>query len=220
MKKQIILGIFITINFFTVFKLNAQVQRTIEGTSIIRDNIIKNNEFNFLRDWNKVAIFESGIGESVQVFPVKFSSPDGKINLFGLQMYAFVKPQVGTIIQVSGNNVSGIGRRFKGFIQRSIYIDKEDVSKMITFMERDIMPNLKVTFKKKSQEYVYKCKEMFFSFLIDENDLRITMHLNDYGPYGDGRGASGEQIEFWTESQVKEIPNFLKEVKDAYSKMK
>jgi hypothetical protein len=207
-------------NFFGAIKLYAQVQRTIEGTSIIRENIIKNSEFNFIRDWNKIAKFESGIGESVQVFPVKFSSTDGKTNLFGLQMYAFVKPQDGLTFRVSGNNVSGLGRKYKGFIQRSIFIDKEDVSKMITFIERDIMPNLKVTFKKKSQEYIYKCKEMFFSFLIDENELRITMHLNDYGPYGDGRGATGEQIEFWTESQVKEIPEFLKEVKDAYSKMK
>jgi len=220
MKKQTILGVIIAISFFAVTKINAQVQRNIDGTSIMRENIIKYNEFNFSRDWNKIAKFESGIGESVQVFPVKFSSADGKITLFGLQMNAFVKPQEGTTFRVSVNNLSGLGRKYKGFIQRSIFIDKEDVNKMITFIERDIIPNLKVKFNNKSQEYVYKCKEMFFSFLIDENDLRITMHLSDYGPYGDGRGATGEQIEFWTESQVKEIPDFLNEIKTAYSNMK
>jgi hypothetical protein len=60
---------------------------------------------------------------------------------------------------------------------------------------------------------------MFMSFLIDEKTLRITMHIVDYGPLGDGKGA-GEQIEFWTESQVETIPLFLTSVKDAYSKMK
>ena len=69
------------------------------------------------------------------------------------------------------------------------------------------------------EEYVYKCKEMFMSFLIDEKTLRITMHIVDYGPLGDGKGA-GEQIEFWTESQVETIPKFLSSIKDAYSKMK
>ena len=45
------------------------------------------------------------------------------------------------------------------------------------------------------------------------------MHIVDYGPLGDGKGA-GEQIEFWTESQVETIPKFLSSIKDAYSKMK
>ena len=41
------------------FNTYGQVQRVIEGQSIIRDNIIANNEFNFFRDWNNTASFRS-----------------------------------------------------------------------------------------------------------------------------------------------------------------
>lgn len=46
---------------------------------------------------------------------------------------------------------------------------------------------------------------MFFSFLIDERDVRITIHLLDYGPLGDGNGG-GDQIEFRTEAKVDDLP--------------
>lgn len=209
------LAVLLVISSVTTY---AQVQRAVDGSSSIREQIMQTQEFNFFRDWNNVAKFESGIGESVQVFPVKFESADGKTHLHGLQMYAFIKPE-GTSFKIS-NNYSGVGKSGKGMIQRSIFIDKEDVGRMITFIERDIVPNLSKSYKKQSREYVYKCREMFFSFLVDEKELRLTMHLTDYGPFGDSRGATGEQIEFWTESQVDEIPVFLKSIKEAYSKMK
>ncbi len=201
------------------FNTYGQVQRVIEGQSIIRDNIIANNEFNFFRDWNNTASFKSGIGESVILFPIVYSTPDSKVVLHGLQLNAFVKRQVASNVYVSTNISSFASAYAKDFFIRSIFIDKEDVKKMITYIERDIVPNLKTTYKKQSKEYVYKCKEMFMSFLIDEKQLRITMHLSDFGPLGDGNGG-GDQIEFWTESQVETIPKFLASIKDAYSQMK
>ena len=201
------------------FNTYGQVQRVIEGQSIIRDNIIANNEFNFFRDWNNTASFKSGIGESVILFPIVYSTPDSKVVLHGLQLNAFVKRQVASNVYVSTNISSFASAYAKDFFIRSIFIDKEDVKKMITYIEREIVPNLKTTYKKQSKEYVYKCKEMFMSFLIDEKQLRITMHLSDFGPLGDGNGG-GDQIEFWTESQVETIPKFLASIKDAYSQMK
>ena len=206
------------ISISTTCSSYAQVQRVVDGSSLIREQIIQTQEFNFFRDWNNVAVFRSGVGESVQVFPVKYESADGKVTLQGLQMYAFVRPE-GTSFKIV-NNYSGLGKENKGLVQRSIFIDKDDVGRMIVFIERDIIPNINKSYKKQSREFVYKCKEMFFSFLIDERDLRITMHLIDYGPFGDGRGSTGEQVEFWTESQVSEIPDFLKSIKDAYANMK
>jgi hypothetical protein len=90
---------------------------------------------------------------------------------------------------------------------------------MITYIQRDILPNLKSTYKKKSKEYVFKTKELFFSFLIYEKTARITIHIMDYGPLGDGM-AAGEQIEFWTESKVDEIPELLETIKSFYASMK
>ena len=205
--------------FFASTTLFGQVQRVIDGQSVIRDNIIANSEFNFFRDWSNIASFKSGIGESVMLFPVIYSSPDGKVVLHGLQLNAFVKRQVTSTTFVS-TNVSNFAAAYaKEFFSRSVFIDKDDVKKIITYIERDIIPNLETTYKKQSQEYVYKCKEMFMSFLIDEKQLRITMHISDYGPLGDGHGG-GDQIEFWTESQVETMPKFLASIKDAYSKMK
>jgi hypothetical protein len=211
MKKIILLIVLISTN-----TINAQVQRTIEGKSIIRENIKLNNDFNFSRDWSKTATFKSGIGETVELFPIVFSTPDKKIELYGLQLDAEVKPQEGSI---AIRNSSGMFTLNKNFIKRSIFIDKADVSRMITYIQRDILPNLKSTYKKKSKEYVFKTKELFFSFLIYEKTARITIHIMDYGPLGDGM-AAGEQIEFWTESKVDEIPELLETIKSFYASMK
>ena len=45
------------------------------------------------------------------------------------------------------------------------------------------------------------------------------MHIIDYGPLGDGTGG-GDQIEFWTESRVDDIPAFLETIKSFYATMK
>ena len=50
----------------------SQVQRTLIGKSVIREHIILYDEFNFTRDWNKIAQFKSGIGETVDLFPIIF----------------------------------------------------------------------------------------------------------------------------------------------------
>jgi len=54
--------------------------------------------------------------------------------------------------------------------------------------------------------------------LIDEKTARITMHILDFGPLGDTPG--GDQIEFWTESKIIEIPEFLDTLKKFNSTMK
>jgi hypothetical protein len=195
--------------FLISFSINAQVQRAIEGSSIIRKNILVNQEFNFFRDWTNIASFKSGIGETVKMYPIIFSTPDKKIILQGLQLDAEVKPQETVISSQTA---------VKGMFKRTIFIDKDDVNGMISFIERDIVPNLKTTYKKQSKEYVFKSNEMFFSFLINEKDLRITIHIADYGPLGDKKGA--DQIEFWTESKVNDIPNLLNTLKIFVKQMK
>jgi len=206
---------------FLIFVINnntfSQVQRAVDGKSIIRENIIQYNEFHFFKDWSKTATFKSGIGETVELFPIIFSIPNKQIELNGLCLEAEVKPQVsGTVPRNSGSMFNLFN---KDFIKRAIFIDKVDVSRMISFLDRDVIPNLKDTYKKQSKEYVFKSKELFFSFLIYEKTARITMHIIDYGPLGDGQGG-GDQIEFWTESKISDIPELLETIKLFYSKMK
>jgi len=196
----------------------SQVQRSVVGKSIIREHIIQYDEFNFTRDWTKIAQFKSGIGETVDLFPILFSVPGKKVELTGLQLDAEVKPQQ-TTTYVYRNSGSVVNLNNKDFIKRTVFIDKVDVGRMISYIERDIIPNLKTTFKKKSKEYVFKSNELFFSFLINEKTARITMHMVDYGPLGDGSGG-GDQIEFWTESKIDDIPSLLDTIKAFYATMK
>ena len=196
----------------------SQVQRSVVGKSIIREHIIQYDEFNFTRDWTKIAQFKSGIGETVDLFPILFSVPGKKVELTGLQLDAEVKPPQ-TTTYVYRNSGSVVNLNNKDFIKRTVFIDKVDVGRMISYIERDIIPNLKTTFKKKSKEYVFKSNELFFSFLINEKTARITMHMVDYGPLGDGSGG-GDQIEFWTESKIDDIPSLLDTIKAFYATMK
>lgn len=192
-----------------MLNLNAQVQRAVDGMSIIRENIIQYSEFNFFKDWTTVATFKSGIGETTTFYPIIFSVPEKNIQLYGLQLDAMVKPQMSaTTIAVGGMP----GALNKDFLNRSVFIDKADVILFIKFLEKQVVPNLKTTYKKQSKEYVFKTKEMFFSFLIDQKTVRITMHLIDYGPNGDGNWG-GQQIEFWTEAKVENIPDLLDKLK-------
>jgi hypothetical protein len=85
-------------------------------------------------------------------------------------------------------------------------------------LDEEVVPNLKKKYKKQSKEYVFKSKEMFFSFLIDESKARITMHLSDYGPLGNEPG--GRQIEFWTEAKIDDIPSLQAKLKGFVQSMK
>ena len=213
--KNIRYKILLPILFYSSFSF-AQVQRNVDGKSVIRENIILNTEFNFYRDWSKMATFKSGIGETADFFPVVFSLPNSKFELYGLQLDVEVKPREN---QMKSTGLISAKLKNKDFIKRSIFIDKSEVGKMIAFIERDIIPHLKDSYNNKSKEYVFKSKEMFFAFLIDEKDARITFHILDFGPLGDGLGG-GEQIEFWTESKIDDIPNLLSSLKSFFSSMK
>jgi hypothetical protein len=213
MKKVILLAVLMCSLHYTF----AQVQRAVEGQSIIRDNIILNEEFRFFRDWSKIASFKSGIGETVELFPIVYSVPSKKIELHGLQLDAEVKPQNETL--KASYTSSGVNLLNKDFIKRSVFLDKQDASRFISFLEREVVPHLKDSYKRQSMEYVFKAKEMFFSFLIIEKTARITIHLIDFGPLGDGNGG-GDQIEFWTEAKIDEIPELIETLKLFQSKMK
>ena len=134
----------------------------VDGQSATRKFIGIEPQFNFFRDWSTQAEFKSGIGETVDLFPILFSVPGKKVELTGLQLDAEVKPQQ-TTTYVYRNSGSVVNLNNKDFIKRTVFIDKVDVGRMISYIERDIIPNLKTTFKKKSKEYVFKSNELFTS---------------------------------------------------------
>lgn len=200
--------LWILVLIMTSNDLFGQVQRAIEGSSIIRKNILSNQEFTFTRNWENIATFKSGFGETIEIFYVLFTSPDGKIKISGLQLEADILSES---IRSSSGSINLLNPLAKKFSKRSIFIDNDDALGLVKYLEREVMPNLKASYKKQSKEHVFKSDEMFFSFLVSEKNQRITIHIADFGPLGDKPG--GEEIEFWTESQVDEIPGFLEKLK-------
>lgn len=96
----------LSICLFTSYS-HAQVQRNVVGgQSMIRENIKLHNEFHITRDWSKLAVFKSGIGESVELFPIIFNLPNGTNLLYGFQLDAEVKPRNNQMVKsISGTRL-------------------------------------------------------------------------------------------------------------------
>lgn len=83
----------------------------------------------------------------------------------------------------------------------------DEVDEFIQFIEKNVIPNLDLKFKKKSTEFIFKAKEMTFSYIVDEKRKRITIWLNNYEQEGQ------LNYSFWTETQVSKIPDLLEVLK-------
>lgn len=180
------------------FSLIANAQIKIEGVSDIRKLVSYATEFNFLRDWGVTAEFKSGKDEYVKFFPIEYTDLTTKKKVKAIQLDVMV-------LQDEGSAVSSIGIPIskKGEIKRSVWLDINEAQQFVKFLEEQVIANLKVKHKDKSSEYIFKAKEMVFSYFIYEKDRRITIRVIDFGPYG-GDSAGGT-IEFWTETQVEMI---------------
>lgn len=141
------------------------------------------------KDFNKVARFTSGIGESVTFFPVKITELQTKESINAVQVDFDIK---------------------NGKIEffSSYYLDIIEVKDFITFLEKYTIPNIDLKLNNQSIEFEFKGKELWFRFRTFERKQRITMSVRDYDNEGINR------IIFWTETQVDKIPRLLKTLKE------
>lgn len=138
------------------------------------------------KDWNIVAEFESGIGEYVNFYPIEVLNIKSNTKVKALQLDMYVK---------------------KPEVNKTAWVGLDEIDEFIIFIEKNVIPNLDLKFKKKSTEYIFKAKEMTFSYLVDEKRKRISITLNNY----DGNGIPNYY--FWTETQVTKIPKLLEVLK-------
>jgi hypothetical protein len=138
------------------------------------------------KDWNTVADFNSGIGEFVQFYPIEVIDLKTKEKVKALQLDMYIK---------------------KPEIYKTAWVGLDEIDEFIQFIEKNVIPNLDLKFKKKSTEYIFKAKEMTFSYLVDEKRKRISIWLNNYEKEGQ------LNYSFWTETQVDKIPDLLKVLK-------
>lgn len=138
------------------------------------------------KDWSTTAEFKSGIGESVKFYPIEVIDLKNGEKVNALQLDMFIK---------------------NPDIYKTAWVGMDEVEEFITFVEKNVIPNLDLKFKDKSTEFIFKAKEMTFSYFVFEKDKRITIKLNSYD--------SGEILNytFWTETQVDKIPRLLEVLK-------
>jgi hypothetical protein len=134
------------------------------------------------KDWSTIAEFSSGIGEFVNFFPIEVIDLKSKEKVNALQLDMYVK---------------------KPEVNKTAWVGLDEIDEFIQFIESNVIPNLDLKFKKKSTEYIFKAKEMTFSYIVDERRKRISIWLNNYEKEGQ------LNYYFWTETQVDRIPDLL-----------
>jgi hypothetical protein len=179
MKKVIL----ITTLFLTGFGAYAQ-KENVESTTRIFIDKAQFTQIN--KDWTTIAEFSSGIGEYVNFYPIEVIDLKTNAIVNALQLDMYVK---------------------KPEVNKTAWVGLDEVDEFIQFIETNVIPNLDLKFKKKSTEFIFKAKEMTFSYIVDEKRKRISIWLNNYEKEGQAN------YYFWTETQVDKIPDLLKVLK-------
>ena len=177
------------------FVANAQKENV---PSTARLFIEKAQKTRINKDWTLIANFKSGIGETVDFYPVQIIDLKTNEKTNALQLDMEVVDFVGGL---KGNQKLNL----------SAWVGLDEVDEFINFIEDNIIPNLDVKYKKKSSEFIFKAKEITLSYIIDEKRRRLTISLNNYNQKG------GLSNDFWTEARVDNFPDLvdiLKKVKN------
>jgi hypothetical protein len=174
----------------------------VDGNSKTRQFIGQETEFNFYRDWSYQAEFTSGIGEYVRFFPVVITNIKTGDKIKALQIEMMVKTEN-----------TGFAKPFakKGETTSFGYIAYEEVDGFVNFLEKNIIPNLNSKYAQKSNEYIFKTKEMIFSYLIYEKERRITVGMPEINI--NTSEFKGNFIYFWTEKNIDDVVGLVKVLK-------
>lgn len=169
-----------SVNFAQKEKTNSETRQFIDNADFTQVN----------RDWNIIADFKSGLGETVLFFPVEAIDLKTTKSIKSLQMDMTVISELG-------------GRSYF----KSSWIDLNEIEEFIYFLENYVVPNLKDKAEnKQSTTYIFNSKEITFSFQIKKTMRKISIYLKD-------NGIIDTQHYFWTEAQVSKIPDLLEVLK-------
>lgn len=138
------------------------------------------------KDWSTIAVFTSGLGETVKFFPVEIINLSTMEKIEALQINMDIK---------------------KPDVFKTAWVGIDEIEEFIVFIESYVIPNLETRLKKKSTEYIFKAKEMTLSYRILEKKTRISIWLNDY------EDLEIINWQFWTETQTKHVPKLLEVLK-------
>ncbi len=152
------------------------------------------------KDWSLVANFKSGLGETVDFYPVQIIDLKTNITTNALQLDLEISRYAPSGAMISGKQSA------------CAWVGLDEIDEFINFIEDNIIPNLDVKFKKKSSEFIFKAKEITLSYIIDEKRRRLTISLNNY------KEKTELSTEFWTEAKVDNFPDLLDILKKVKNK--
>ena len=167
--------------------------------SSTRKFIGKSEKTQINRDWNEIAEFKSGIGESLKFIPIEVIDLNTNEKVKSLQVEMDLK-------RSSVASFSNMMKTPEIHVQGWVGID--EVQDLIAFLETYVVPNIKTKLKKKSIEYIFRTKEMKMIFIVKESTRYFQIVLNDYDHNGDFRYT------FWTKTQVDRIPKLVEVLKN------
>ena len=130
MKNTLLIYLFLIVTSVT-FSQNIQssTRKFIDKAQFTRIN----------KDWTTIAEFKSGIGETVEFYPVEVINLKTGEKTNALQLDMNIK---------------------KPDVFKTAWIGLEEINEFISFIEDNVIPNLKLKFKDKSSEFIFKANEM------------------------------------------------------------
>ena len=177
--------------------------------------IIENAQANRInKEWSSMAEFKSGIGETVQFYPVQIVDlkTGEKINALQVDMAIKIKNNELSALQaVSSGNFAAIATSLINDGLLSAWVDLDEIAEFIIFIEQHIAPNLDLRYKDKSSEFIFNAKEITIKYLVNEKNRKLSIILNSMAD-------NGIPYYFWTEARVDKIPELLPMLKSIKNK--
>lgn len=226
MKSFHIIILFVIISRVSIFGQKRPVQVELSGKKLSEARTLMDNTdiVRVNKDWSLVAEFKSAAGEKVEFFPVEVVDQRTGVKMIALQVDLKIKTpsnSAGLLNALSGMSYGGglasVATAAPTMIAAlandgvtSAWVDYDEIDKLISFIEIEVVPNLNRKYKKMSSEFIFHSQEITMRYLIDEDRKRISIILNN----GEGNTPSY----FFTESRADKIGEILPVLKKVKSK--
>ncbi len=224
MKKTCLITLLTVLISFLVNAQKRPVQVEVSGRKLSEARTLMDNTdiVRINKDWSLVAEFRSGTGEKVEFFPVEVVDPKTGVKMIALQIDLKLKTHSGmsamsALSGMAAGGLSGLQSAAPAMAAAmanngvaSAWVDYGEIDRLIEFIEKQVVPNLDKKYRKKSSEFIFHSQELTMRYLIDEDNKRISIILNN--------GEGNTQMYFYTESRAEKIDDLIPILKKIKSK--
>lgn len=154
------------------------------------------------RDFSKLATIKSENGVTISFFPIEIT--DLKTGQITKALQVEMENNCSVIEFDNSIIINRDGIKYT----KSSWIDLNEISEFITFLEEYVIPKLSnSSADNKSNTYIFNSKEIVLKFLIGENNNKFNS--NKLSIYIKSDGKIDEQCYFWTETRIEKTRELL-----------